>query len=285
MNGLVQLIECPRDAWQGRTQFIPTQQKIDYLQTLLSVGFHTLDAGSFVSHKAVPQLADTHEVLTALDLRDTPTKLLVILANERGADLAATHPFIGYWGYPLSVSETFQQRNTRQTITEGTELALRLHERATKLQAELVVYISMGFGNPYGETYHSDQVLSLARQLVQAGVHTISLADTVGLATPEQIRDLMHQCQLAFPSVNWGVHLHARSTGQTEKLAAAYASGCRRFDGALGGFGGCPFAEDELVGNIDTRTILQFLSSVGSGFTVDAAALHQADRLAHTIFA
>jgi hydroxymethylglutaryl-CoA lyase len=189
----IQLVECPRDAWQGKTDIIPTAQKVLYLQSLLAVGFHTLDAGSFVSSKAVPQLADTSAVLRSLDLRDTNTRLLVILANERGADQASEHPFISYWGYPLSVSETFQQRNTRQTIPEGIEVAKRLQERAIRSSASLVVYISMGFGNPYGESYHSDQVLALADTLQSAGVETISLADTVGVSWFLSVKKSFHR--------------------------------------------------------------------------------------------
>ena len=218
----IQLIECPRDAWQGRHRFIPTSQKIEYLQSLLSVGFHTIDAGSFVSPKAVPQLADTNEVLSGLDLLDTKTKLLVILANERGAEQAAALPFISYWGYPLSVSETFQQRNTRQTISEGIDMAKRLHERAAKSNAELVIYISMGFGNPYGEPYHIDQVLAIAQTLQAMGVQIISLADTVGLAMPLQIANLVKSCRAEFSSIEWGVHLHARPEGQQEKIGRAH---------------------------------------------------------------
>lgn len=285
MRDAVQLIECPRDAWQGKAEFIPTPTKIQYLQALLQVGFHTLDAGSFVSPKAVPQLADTAAVLQALDLRDTSTQLLAILANERGADQAASLPFITYWGFPLSVSETFQQRNTRQSVSQGTELAARFAERASRVGAELVVYISMGFGNPYGEGYHPDQVLALTQQLIRSGVQTISLADTVGLASPEQIRNLVLQCRSEFPTVNWGVHLHARPGGQSAKIAAAYEAGCRRFDGALGGFGGCPFAEDELVGNLDTRSLIQYLNEIQHPLNLDEQSLQSAALMAQTLFA
>lgn len=285
MKDVVQLIECPRDAWQGKAEFIPAQTKIEYLQSLLQVGFHTLDAGSFVSPKAVPQLADTAAVLQALDLRDTSTKLLVILANERGADQAASLPFLAYWGYPLSVSEIFQHRNTNQSVSQGSELAARFAERASGAGAELVVYISMGFGNPYGELYHPDQVLVMAQQLIRSGVQTISLADTVGLASPEQIRNLVQQCRSEFPMVNWGVHLHARPGSQSAKIAAAYESGCRRFDGALGGFGGCPFAEDELVGNIDTRSIIHYLNNIQHPLNLNEQALQTAALMAQTLFA
>ncbi len=280
----IQLIECPRDAWQGRTDFIPTALKTKYLQELLSVGFHTLDAGSFVSPKAVPQLADTADVLRALDLRDTQTRLLVILANERGAEQAAHHPYLSYWGYPLSVSETFQQRNTRQSVSEGVELAKRLRQQSERSGAELVVYVSMGFGNPYGEPYHPDQVMDLARELQSMGVSIVSLADTVGLATPDQIRSLVTQCRSEFPSIQWGVHLHARPGGQQEKIAAAYAAGCRRFDGAIGGYGGCPFAEDELVGNINTQSLIDYLSKIHPDFSFDQARFNACIQHAQTIF-
>lgn len=284
MPELIQLIECPRDAWQGRTDIIPVAQKTAYLQSLLSVGFHTIDAGSFVSPKAVPQLADTGEVLRSLDLRDTITRLLVILANERGADQASEHPFISYWGYPLSVSETFQQRNTHQSVSEGVELAKRLQERARQAQAELVIYISMGFGNPYGERYHPDQVLSLAQTLYAAGVKTISLADTVGVATAAQVGELVSTCQQEFPSIQWGVHLHARPEGQREKITKAFEAGCRRFDGAIGGHGGCPFAKDELVGNIDTRVLIEYLESASPDFQIDQGHFNSSLERAQTIF-
>lgn len=284
MSENVQLIECPRDAWQGRTAFVPTSTKIEYLQTLLRVGFHTIDAGSFVSPKAVPQMADTKEVLSALDLSDSDTDLLVILANERGAEQAEAFSFLKYWGFPLSVSETFQQRNTNQSIPSGLELAMRLVERAARVNAALVVYISMGFGNPYGDHYHPDLVASLTRSIVQAGVNTISLADTVGLADPRSIKDLVSFCKQEFPQVNWGVHLHARPEGQLEKIAAAYEAGCRRFDGVLGGYGGCPFAEDELVGNIDTRSILQYLQSKGYSSFLNEDALAEAGLQSNAIF-
>ena len=285
MTEAIQLIECPRDAWQGRNDFIPTAKKIEYLQALLRVGFHTIDAGSFVSPKAVPQMADTEDILPALDLSDTDSKLLVILANERGAEQAESFPYLGYWGYPLSVSETFQQRNTKQTIQQGMEMAKRLAARANRSCAELVVYISMGFGNPYGELYHEDQVLALANQLTKMGVETISLADTVGLANPAQIGQLVLTCRSEFSQVNWGVHLHAHPAGQKEKIAAAYQAGCRRFDGALGGYGGCPFAEDELVGNIDTRSIIQYLHEAGQSVSLNQSALAEAGLLANAIFA
>lgn len=284
MSEPIQLIECPRDAWQGKAELIPTSLKTQYLQQLLSVGFHTLDAGSFVSPKAVPQLADTADVLRGLDLRDTQTRLLVILANERGAEQAADHPYISYWGYPLSVSETFQQRNTRQSVSEGIELAKRLRHQADRSNAELVIYVSMGFGNPYGEDYHIDQVLNLARQLHAMEVPIVSLADTVGLATPEQIQILVASCRQEFPSIQWGVHLHARPGGQREKIAAAYSSGCRRFDGAIGGHGGCPFAEDELVGNLNTHSLIDYLSTVNPSFTIDPDRFNACVQLAQTIF-
>lgn len=280
----IQLIECPRDAWQAKEAFIPTEKKISYLQELLAVGFHTIDAGSFVSPRAVPQLADTAEVLKALDLRDTATRLSVILANEKGAEQAAELPFLSYWGYPLSVSETFQQRNTRQSISDGMEMAKRLQERAVRSNAALVIYISMGFGNPYGDRYHSDQVLDLAQQLETLGVKIVSLADTVGLATPSQVAALVTSCRTEYPSMQWGVHLHARPEGQLEKIDAAYRSGCRRFDGAIGGHGGCPFAEDELVGNLNTRSLIDYLSAAQTDFSIDEKHFQTAAQLAQTIF-
>ena len=280
----IQLVECPRDAWQGKEAFIPTDEKVSYLQALLSVGFHTIDAGSFVSPKAVPQLVDTGDVLKALDLRDTNTRLLVIIANERGGEQAAEFSFVDYWGYPLSVSETFQKRNTRQSVSQGLDLAKRLHERAAQNRAELVIYISMGFGNPYGEVYHEDQVLTLAGELKQAGIKTVSLADTVGLATPEQIAALVTTCRKEYPSLHWGVHLHARPEGQTQKIAAAYEAGCCRFDGAIGGHGGCPFAEDELIGNINTSSLIDYLSTADPTLSINLDRFQVAAQLAQTIF-
>lgn len=256
----VNLIECPRDAMQGLSEFIPTEKKIEYLQGLLSVGFHTIDIGSFVSPKAIPQMRDTSEVLHALDLTDTDSELLVIVANERGAEDACKHDMVDHLGYPFSISETFQQRNTKTDI-EGslrrTENIVGICNEAAK---RMVVYISMAFGNPYGDEWNKDVAIKWVRHLVEdLGIGVISLADTVGMATPEDITYLFEALIPEFPEVKFGAHLHVAPNHWEPKFEAAWQAGCRRFDGALKGFGGCPMAEDDLVGNAATENIVDFI--------------------------
>ena len=254
----IKLIECPRDAMQGWRNFIPTEQKIRYLNSLLEVGFDTIDFGSFVSPKAIPQMADTKQVIPKLKLADTNSKLLTIIANERGAEDAVLFDEISYLGFPLSVSETFQQRNTNSSIQESFKRVEAIQELCIKNKKQLVVYLSMGFGNPYGDPWSEEIVFNYADQLVELSIETISLADTVGLATAEQVKRMVSYLVKQLPDTEIGVHLHSTNINWREKLAAAYEAGCRRFDGALKGIGGCPMADDELVGNMDTEKMIGF---------------------------
>lgn len=260
MKNPLKIIECPRDAMQGLSFFVPTDVKIQYLNLLLKVGFDTLDFGSFVSPKAVPQMADTAEVLAGLDLSSTQTKLLAIVANMRGVEMACSHPEIHYLGFPLSVSETFQQRNTNAGIEQGIELIKQTLEYCSNANKELVVYLSMAFGNPYKDFYSTDLVADYAGQLQEMGVKIVSLADTVGLATSEEVQLLGKKIITEFSDLEIGMHLHSNPISAKEKLAAALATGCVRIDTALHGLGGCPFAEDELVGNMPTETLVQMVS-------------------------
>jgi hydroxymethylglutaryl-CoA lyase len=255
----IKLIECPRDAMQGLHTFIPTKVKIAYLNLLLKVGFDTLDFGSFVSPKAVPQMQDTAEVLAGLDLSGSSTKLLAIIANVRGAEQATAYEEITYLGFPLSVSETFQLRNTNKTIAQAVEDVAQMAELCNKRNKQLVVYLSMGFGNPYGDPYSPVVVMEMTQRLVALGIKIIAPSDTVGSSTPESIENLFGELIPAFPEVEFGAHLHSIPQEAEAKVAAAFYAGCRRFDGAIRGFGGCPMAKDDLTGNIATETILSFL--------------------------
>ncbi|WP_241737955.1 hydroxymethylglutaryl-CoA lyase [Hymenobacter polaris] len=276
----VLLTECPRDAMQGLPSFIPTAQKTAYLQQLLAVGFDVLDFGSFVSPKAIPQLRDTAEVLAGLDLDRTRTRLLAIVANQRGAEAAASHPEISFLGFPLSLSETFQRRNTNQTIAEALADVAVLHELCERRGKTLVVYLSMGFGNPYGDAYSPALVVDFAGQLATLGVRLVALSDTVGVSTPALITSLFTELLPAFPQIGFGAHLHTTPTAWLEKVQAAYQVGCRRFDSALGGIGGCPMAADTLTGNLATENLVAFLAAQGEELGLDMAALAQARLLA-----
>ncbi len=257
----MKLIECPRDAMQGLHKFIPTEQKVAYLNQLLKVGFDTIDFGSFVSPKAIPQLRDTAEVLAQLDLSTTKSKLLAIVANVRGAEDACKFEAIRYLGFPLSISETFQQRNTNKSISEALNVVSEIQELCEKHNQQQVVYISMGFGNPYKDPYDVSIVEQFTDILATLGVKIISLADTIGVSEPQQIEYLFKSLIKKFPNVEFGAHLHSNPKTSIEKIEAAFTSGCQRFDGALKGFGGCPMAKDELVGNMATETIVSFLDS------------------------
>ena len=257
----VLLTECPRDAMQGIKTFIPTSVKISYLQSLLRVGFDVLDFGSFVSHKAVPQMRDTHEVIQQLDLSETNTKLLAIVANERGAHEALSYAQIHFLGFPFSISENFQMRNTNATIQDALVLVKKLVVLSNNANKELVVYLSMGFGNPYGDPWSPDLVGEWINTLVDLGVHRISLSDTVGVAQPKTIHLLFEHLIAKYPSVALGAHLHANVNDATKKIQAAYQGGCRAFDAAIRGLGGCPMAKDELTGNIPTEKLLSFLTA------------------------
>lgn len=280
----VKLIECPRDAMQGWSRFIPTQKKIDYINTLLKAGFDTIDFGSFVSPKAMPQMADTHEVVTQLDISGTSTKLLAIVANERGAKEALQYDAISCLGFPFSVSATFQLRNTNSTITESLTRVEAIQQLCITHKKQLVIYLSMGFGNPYGDPYSEEIVYKWAKAIQQLGVTVISLADTVGLATPEQVTRVTAHLINALPGIEIGVHLHSTPVHRLQKIEAAFKAGCRRFDGALMGIGGCPMANDELVGNMDTVQMISYFSKLGLCDQLDMEALQQSIIMAQTIF-
>ncbi|OGX87615.1 hydroxymethylglutaryl-CoA lyase [Hymenobacter lapidarius] len=280
----MKLIECPRDAMQGLPDFIPTATKIDYLNALLRVGFDTLDFGSFVSPKAIPQLRDTAEVLAGLDLSATQTKLLAIVANLRGAEAAVNHSEISYLGFPLSVSETFQRRNTNQSTPEALTDVAAMHELCERNGKVLVAYLSMGFGNPYGDAWSPEIVTGFTQQLAAMGVRVVALSDTIGASTAATITPLFSALIPAFPGVEFGAHLHTTPTTWHEKVAAAYQAGCRRFDGALGGYGGCPMAADELTGNMATENLLDFAAGARVELGLNLEALGEASALNHAIF-
>jgi hydroxymethylglutaryl-CoA lyase len=280
----LKLIECPRDAMQGIMQPIPTETKIAYLNQLLQVGFDTLDFGSFVSPKAVPQLADTADVLQGLDLAHTDTKLLAIVANARGARDASQHEAIRYLGYPFSISETFQLRNTRKTIAESLSLVRDMQAMCVDTGKELVVYISMGFGNPYGDPWSPQLAAEWVEKMAEIGVRILSLADTVGTADHATIGPIFSELIPRFPDVEFGAHFHARPEERKNKLQAAWDGGCRRFDSAMMGFGGCPFAEDELVGNISTESVLEWLQEMGQDTGLYPEALGKAVLAAQQLF-
>lgn len=280
----VSLVECPRDAMQGWHRMIPAADKIRYLNSLLQVGFDTLDFGSFVSPKAIPQMADTKEVIAGLNLQNTATKLLTIVANTRGAEEAVVYDEIRYLGFPFSISPTFQLRNTHSSMEESLLRIESIQELCTKNHKELVVYLSMGFGNPYGDVYSAEILLEWADRMVAMGIRILSLADTVGLATPEQVGFACSTLIPKYPMVRFGVHLHATSGNWQAKLEAALHAGCSRFDGALKGIGGCPMAQDELVGNMDTEKMIDWFAAKGLLPALNKEALQESLRMATEIF-
>lgn len=282
----IKIIECPRDAMQGWKAPISTQQKINYLNVLLQVGFDTLDFGSFVSPKAIPQMADTAQVLDQLNMDNTQTKLLAIIANERGAEEACSKNQISYLGFPFSISPTFQQRNTNSTQTESVDRIKAIQNLCVKNNKKLVVYLSMGFGNPYGDEYNEEILLHWANEMAKLQIPILSLADTVGMAKPEQITWALNTLIPAYPSIEMGVHLHAKAEDRIEKLQAAINANCTRFDGALKGFGGCPMAQDDLVGNMDTEGILHVIEQNHLLATrpINVEKLEQAKAMAAEIF-
>ncbi|MDH4403320.1 MAG: hydroxymethylglutaryl-CoA lyase [Flavobacterium sp.] len=257
----IKIIECPRDAMQGIKSFIPTARKVAYIQSLLRVGFDTIDFGSFVSAKAIPQMQDTAEVLAQLDLSQTNSKLLAIIANTQGAIAASEHKEIQYLGFPFSISENFQMRNTHKTIEESLVTLNEILEIADKTNKEVVAYLSMGFGNPYGDPWNVDIVGNWTENLVNRGVKILSLSDTIGSSTPEVIQYLFSNLIPKYPNIEFGAHLHTTPEKWFEKVDAAYNAGCRRFDGAIQGFGGCPMAKDTLTGNMPTEKLLSFFTS------------------------
>lgn len=257
----VKIIECPRDAMQGIKTFIPTEKKVAYIQSLLRVGFDTIDFGSFVSPKAIPQMQDTAEVLAKLDLSATKSKLLAIIANTKGAENAAVHPEIQYLGYPFSISENFQMRNTHKTIAESLITLQEILNIADKSNKEVVAYLSMGFGNPYGDPWNVDIVGQWTERLAGMGVKILSLSDTIGSSTPEVIDYLFSNLIPKYPDVEFGAHLHTTPDKWFEKVDAASKAGCMRFDGAIQGFGGCPMAKDDLTGNMPTEKMLSYFTA------------------------
>lgn len=263
------LVECPRDAMQGLHDFIPTKLKIEYLNLLIQVGFDTLDFGSFVSPKAIPQMADTIEVLANLDLEQTNTKLLAIVANLRGVQEAVNHSEIKYLGFPFSISETFQQRNTNSSIAQSLNTVEEMLSLCAKNNKTAVVYLSMGFGNPYGDEWNYEIVEKWADVLVEKGVQILSLADTVGVSAPEKINTILPQLIKRFTNTEIGVHLHSTPLARLEKIEAAYNSGVKRIDSALKGFGGCPMATDNLTGNIATEDLIYYLNSKGENLELN----------------
>ena len=274
------LIECPRDAMQGLHNFVPTELKIRYLNALLRVGFHTLDFGSFVSPKAIPQLADTAEVLAHLDLSQTKTRLLAIVANVRGAEQALVHVPISYLGFPLSVSETFQQRNTNKSIARALAEVAQLQSLCEQTDKTLVVYLSMGFGNPYGDPYNPALVGEFTRHLADLGIRIIAPSDTVGTSTPDAIESLFGHLLTTFPTIEFGAHLHARPGEAPAKVQACLRAGVQRIDGALRGFGGCPMATDDLTGNLPTEQVIDLVG----GLDIDRIALNDALRISGEVF-
>ena len=252
------IIECPRDAMQSVKMFIPTEKKIKYIQSLIGVEFDTLDMGSFVSQKAIPQLKDTADVLNSLDLSMSKTKLLVIVANIRGAESAIKFNNISYVGYPFSISENFQMRNTNKTIVESFDILMSINEITRSANKELVVYLSMCFGNPYGEVWNLNLIDNWVSKLVTAGIKIISLSDTIGSATAESINNVYTFLSLKYPDTEFGLHLHTTPNMWRDKVEASIKSGCKRLDGAIQGFGGCPMASDDLVGNMPTEKIISF---------------------------
>lgn len=284
MNQPVKLIECPRDAMQGWKRLIPAAQKAAYLNALLQVGFDTLDCGSFVSPKAIPQMADTKEVIPQLNLSGSTTQLLAIVANARGAQDAVVFDELTYLGFPFSVSETFQLRNTNSTIRESLERVAEIQNLCMKAGKQLVVYISMGFGNPYGDPYSPEIVYEWVDKMAGMGIGIISLADTVGVATPEQVSAITQYLVDTLPDTEIGVHLHSTPFNQQAKLEAAVRAGCRRFDGALKGIGGCPMAHDELVGNMNTEWMISYFEQQGTLPALNKEALQRCSQLADSIF-
>lgn len=280
---MVKIIECPRDAMQGIKEFIPTDVKVNYINQLLKVGFDTIDFGSFVSPKAIPQMKDTAEVLEQLDLSNTKSRLLAIIANKRGAEDACKHDAITYLGYPFSVSETFQLRNTNATISESLERVDEILELCEKYNKQPVMYLSMAFGNPYGDVWHEEIVAKWSEKLIEKGVKIIALSDTIGSSNPDNIAHLFSTLIPLFPNVEFGAHFHTTPDKWKEKIEAAYNNGCNRFDGAIKGFGGCPMAKDELTGNMPTEQLLSFFGTEKLPF-IDYDAFNEAMKLAATVF-
>jgi len=281
---MVKIIECPRDAMQGLKTFIPTDTKIAYLNQLLRVGFQTLDFGSFVSPKAIPQMRDTAEVLNELDLSATDTQLLAIVANRRGAETAVQYGSIDYLGYPFSISETFQLRNTNATIAESLSRVAAIQELCVKHDKKMVIYISMGFGNPYGDPWNVDIVQRWVDELVNLEITIFQLSDTIGVANPANIAYLFSSLIPAYPKLEIGAHFHTQPQNWEEKVRTAFENGCRRFDGAIRGFGGCPMAKDDLTGNMPTENLVAFFEKEREKTGIDLQEFRAAMRQASQVF-
>jgi hydroxymethylglutaryl-CoA lyase len=280
----VQLIECPRDAMQGIHTFIETEKKISYINSLMKCGFDTLDFGSFVSPKAIPQLRDTAQVLDALDLSSSNTKLLAIIANVRGAEDAMKFEEISFLGFPFSISETFQQRNTNSSIAESLKRVEEIQDLCVKHKKSLVVYISMAFGNPYGDPWNTEVAVEWTKRLAGMGIKIIALADTTGVSNPQNITSLFSTIIPEFPQLTIGAHLHTTPDSWKEKMEAAWNSGCRRFDHAIKGFGGCPMASDQLTGNMPTENVLEFLKEKNIATGIDMKEFNLAMAEAGSVF-
>lgn len=284
MSNRVKIIECPRDAMQGIKSFIPTEQKVKYIQSLLNVGFDTIDFGSFVSPKAIPQMKDTAEVLSKLDLSHVSSQLLAIVANVRGAQSAVAFSDINYLGFPFSISENFQMRNTHKTIKESEYVLQQILEMSYKHDKELVVYLSMAFGNPYGDPWNLEVVGEWTERLHNMGVTILSLSDTIGSSTTENISYLFSNLIPAYPSIEFGAHLHTHPQNWYDKVHAAFNSGCKRFDGAIQGFGGCPMAKDELTGNMPTEKLLSYFTTQKAETSLNVLAFESAHNEASKLF-
>jgi hydroxymethylglutaryl-CoA lyase len=278
----IKLVECPRDAMQGWKNFIPTQSKIDYINKLLEVGFDTVDFGSFVSPKAIPQLADTKDVIPKLKM--TSSKLLAIIANTRGAEDAVQYDEISYLGFPFSISETFQQKNTNSSIDESLITVDAIQQQCVKHNKQLVIYISMGFGNPYGDEYSPEIAIKWVEKLATLGIHTFALSDTVGVSNPDNISYLFSSLVKAFPHLEFGAHFHSTKETAIEKISSAYENQCLRFDSALNGIGGCPMAQNDLVGNLATEQLIQFFEEKKISLGLNAQALSEAMAMTSSIF-
>lgn len=281
---MIKIIECPRDAMQGIKVMIPTEQKVAYLNQLLKVGFDTLDFGSFVSPKAIPQLADTIDVLSQLDLRNTKTKLLAIIANQRGAMDASKFDEISYLGYPFSVSETFQQRNTNASLDESLKRVEEIQEICLNSNKKMVLYLSMAFGNPYGDPFHEDVVAKWIEKLGELEIGIYALSDTIGVSEKGIIERLFKTVIQEFPQFEIGAHFHTTPEQWKEKVEAAYLQGCKRFDGAISGYGGCPMAADELTGNMPTERLLEYFENEGESLEIDMNAFQTAQAMSSNIF-
>ena len=278
----IKIIECPRDAMQGLEWFVPTQTKIEYINALLKVGYHTLDCGSFVSPKAIPQMRDTQKVLDSIDESDS--RLSVIVANKRGIEDAVKHERVDFLGFPFSVSETFQQRNTNSSVADSLEVVKYLVDYSGEHNKEVVIYISMGFGNNYGDYWGPEIVEEWVGKIADLGVDSFSISDTVGVSNADSIQSVFKQLNASFPNPEFGAHFHTRADDWEEKVDAAWRNGCRRFDGAIKGFGGCPMAEDHLVGNMPTENLIQYLDNNGVSHGLDVKRFNDAMKMANNIF-